>query len=416
MELRPRHLAAIADEVIDTFPALLLLGARQVGKSTLTRLLNLPKARFATLDDAVTRAMAAEDPVGFIASAGDDTLVIDELQRRPELLLEIKASIDRDRRPGRFVLTGSADLLRLERTPDSLAGRAILVSVEGFSQGELRGRLDDFIAYLNSGVEYRHESAMARQDYAEILIRGGFPEVQELGARARRLWFNSYLEQAVQRDARDALATNQPERLTDLLHVLAASQGGELVKAHLAERAQLPASTVTTYLDTLARLYLTYVLRPWTNNSLKRVTGKPKAGIRDAGLAAHLLSTTPERLSRLDSPHFGGLLESLVATELIKQQGWSEVQYSLYHYRDSMGGEVDLIIQLDDGDIWGIEVKASQTLRADSFKHLKKLQERIGDRFRGGVVLSLHPTTVRMGPGLWGMPVAALWEHPLGPC
>jgi ATPase of the AAA superfamily len=412
MHIRDRHLKPLADEAMRTFPAMMLLGARQVGKSTLTHLLDLPHARYTTLDDVVTLSSAREDPIGFVTSPGSQTLVIDELQRYPELLLEIKASIDRDRRPGRFLLTGSADLLRLERTPDSLAGRAILMNLEGFSQGELRSEQDDFISHLDAGgLEHSRESVLSRADYAELLVRGGFPEVQELTARSRRLWFNSYLTQAVQHDARDAIATNQPERLSTVLRVIAARQGGELVKSHLASNADLPASTVTLYLDALSRLYLTYLLPPWTNNSLKRVTGKPKAGIRDVGLTAHLLGATSERLTSLDSPHMGGLLESFVVTELLKQQGWSDSDFTLSHYRDSMGGEIDIIAELADGRVWGLEVKATQTPRSEHFTHLKKLKDRIGDRFRGGIVLNMHPRTVRMGPGFWSMPVSALWDH-----
>ena len=263
MELRDRHLGPIAGEVMGTFPAMMLLGARQVGKSTLTHLLDLPQARYMTLDDTATLNSALEDPVGFITSGGTETLVIDELQRCPELLLEIKASIDRDRRPGRFLLTGSADLLRLERTPDSLAGRAILMNLEGFSQGELRRKQDDFITHLETvGPGHSKNSALSRPDYAGILIRGGFPEVQDLSARSRRLWFSSYMSQIVQRDARDAIATNQPERLASILDVIAANQGGELVKSHLASQAELPASTANLYLDALQRLYMIYLLPP----------------------------------------------------------------------------------------------------------------------------------------------------------
>lgn len=412
MELRDRHLGPIAGEVMGTFPAMMLLGARQVGKSTLTHLLDLPQARYMTLDDTATLNSTLEDPVGFITSGGTETLVIDELQRCPELLLEIKASIDRDRRPGRFLLTGSADLLRLERTPDSLAGRAILMNLEGFSQGELRRKQDDFITHLETvGPGHSKNSALSRPDYAGILIRGGFPEVQDLSARSRRLWFSSYMSQIVQRDARDAIATNQPERLASILDVIAANQGGELVKSHLASQAELPASTANLYLDALQRLYMIYLLPPWTNNSLKRVTGKPKAGIRDVGLASHLLGTTSERLASTTSPHIGGLLESFVATELMKQQGWSESDFTLGHYRDSLGSEIDIIVEMSDESVWGIEVKATQTLRTDHFKHLKKLKERLGDRCRGGIVLSLYPQNVGMGPGFWGMPVSALWEH-----
>lgn len=388
----------------------MLLGGRQVGKSTLAQLLSDPGTRYTTLDDSATLALATHDPVAYLTTPGDTTLVIDELQRRPELMLDIKASIDRNREPGRFILTGSADLLRLQRTPDSLAGRAALLQVEGFSQGELNNRVEDFVAVLEHCPDSVTHSDLARHDYAELLARGGFPEIQTLSPRGRRLWYDSYLTQLVQRDAGDLGVTYQSERLSQLLRVLAANQSGELVKAHMASRADLPATSVTPYLDLLSRLFLTYTLPPWTNNTLQRVTGKPKSGIRDIGLAAHLLGTSSQRLSEPGNPHLGALLESFVATELLKQRSWSEVQFDIHHFRDSRGNEVDIIIELADSGIWGVEVKASQTVRFDHFSTLVKLRDQLGHRFRGGVVLSLHPEPLPMGPRLWAMPVSALWS------
>lgn len=409
--MRQRNLQPIVDEALGSFPAVMLLGARQVGKSTLAHLLAKPDTRYTTLDDETTLTLATRDPVAYVNSAGDATLVIDELQRRPELLLEIKATIDRDRRPGRFILTGSADLLRLQRTPDSLAGRAALLNLEGFSQGELQGRLDDFVGRLEASEPSPSlSSPLTRRDYAKLLVLGGFPDVQVASPRSRRIWFDSYIEQSIQRDAGDLGVAYQPERLGTLLRVLSTNQSGELVKAHVASRADLPATSVTPYLDLLSRLFLTYTLPAWTNNPLRRIIGKPKAGVRDIGLAAHLLGTTAEKLTDLNSPHMGALLESFVATELLKQRTWSDAQYDLSHFRDSRGNEVDIVVELADGGIWGIEVKSSQTLRQDHFTSLELLREKLGERFRGGVVLSFHPSTMPMGPRLWAMPVSALWE------
>lgn len=410
MAVRPRNLQSIAAEALAIFPAVMLLGARQVGKSTLARLLTAQGAHYTTLDDASTLSLAEHDPVGYLTMAGTGTLVIDELQRRPELMLDIKATIDRDRRPGRFILTGSADLLRLQRTPDSLAGRAALLQVEGFSQGELHDHVEDFVALLESNPGDAASSPLGLTDYSHRMIRGGFPEVQQLPPRTRRLWFDSYLTQSVQRDAGDLGVPYQPGRLYQLLRVLAANQSGELVKAHAASRADLPATSITPYLDLLSRLFLTYTLPPWTNNPLQRVTGKPKSGIRDVGLAAHLVGASQEQLATPGSPQLGGLLESFVATELLKQRTWSEQQYDLHHFRDSRGNEVDIIIELADGRVWGVEVKASQTVRFDHFATLAKLRDRLGPRFRGGVVLSLHPDPLPMGPSLWALPVSALWS------
>lgn len=370
-------------------------------------------SRLLTLDDEQTLASARADPQAFVEQHPHETMVIDEVQREPQLILAIKATIDRDRRPGRFVLTGSSDLMRLERTPDSLAGRATTLHLQGLSRGERLGRVDDIVALLRDiasrPVEFT--TKWRRSDYVAALACGGYPEVHGLEGRLRNTWLDSYLSRIIQRGARDVYRATQPARLQSVMRLIAAQQSGELVKARIAEHASLAASTVTTYLDVLETLFLVSLLPPWTPNLTRREIGRPKAIVSDSALAMRLDRVTEEQLLPLiGSDHLGGLLEGFVVAELLKQSGWSDEDYRLYHYRDRNGLEVDVVIELGDGTVVGLEVKAAKTFKSEHFAGLASLADKLGDRFRGGYVLNTSNTGYQYATRLWGLPISALWE------
>lgn len=411
--LLARHLGARAAETLEHFPVVVVQGARQVGKSTFVKMLveNIA-ARHVTLDDAATRAAALEDPEAFVAQAERETLVIDEIQRAPELILAIKASVDRNRKPGRFLLTGSSDLLKLERSPDSLAGRAVSVRLHGFSQGELIGRLDDFASALQATTRFASfKTNTTRSDYATMLGRGGYPELRDLPQRLRATWIDGYLERIVQRDVNDISNISDPSRLLRVLGLLAANQAGELVPARVARDVRIPASTLDRDLDLLATLYLIDRVPSYSRSLTRRQVGKPKALVSDSALALRLGQLDADRLADVTAGDLlGPQLEGLVTAELLKQRGWSEADYTLGHFRDSDGAEVDLIIEYADGSVVGVEVKASSTLKAQHFTGLKLLRERLGDRFVAGVVLNTADRGYDFGPRLGSLPIAALWE------
>ncbi|WP_308466639.1 ATP-binding protein [Rathayibacter soli] len=413
MVLIRRNIFEVAEETIDAFPAVVIQGARQVGKSTLAGQLASGRNGWnLTLDDEQTLAAAREDPIGFVNQRSAGILVIDEIQRYPELTLAIKASIDRDRRNGRFLLTGSSDLLRSRRATDSLAGRAATVWLRTLSRGEFAGKKEDFIRRFREGIPYRDvTSQVSRADYARMIVVGGYPDVRDLEPRMRNVWFDSYLERLIRRDARELINTD-PSRLMSLLRLMAANQAGELVKARLAQDAGLPATSITAYLDTLETLFLTDLLKPWKTNLTGRETSRPKASIADSGLAARLSRVTTAQLTPLDgtATHFGALMEGFVADELLKQSGWSEEEFELFHYRNRDGLEVDVIVEFADGQVLGIEVKSGSTFRSDHFRPLKTLRDLLGDRFAGGVVLNTGATGYQFGDRLFGLPVSSLWE------
>ncbi|MGY5765042.1 ATP-binding protein [Brachybacterium sp. DNPG3] len=411
-----RHLMPLGEDLLQTFPAIVVQGARQVGKSTFTNMLMEGREhRFMTLDDVGVQDAAHVDPRAFVRQAGEGTLVIDEIQRNPALMLAIKAAIDEDRRPGRFLLTGSSDLLRLSRTPDSLAGRAVTLHLHGLSQGEIAGRREDFAAWIRD-EEWTFSAPMeawSREEYVEAIIRGGYPEIQQLPERHRGIWFDSYLDRLLTRDIGDVARGMSSDRLAAVIRLVAANQGGELVQARLADELSIPTSSISSYLAALSTLYLTTDLPPWRPNLTKREIGRHKVGVADSGLAARLSRLRAGSLADLTAaPVLGAQLEAFVVAQLSAQQGWSDEEFELFHYRDRNGLEVDVVLEFADGRVFLIEVKASSTLRADHSRGIRTLAERIGDRFLGGAVLGLAEESRQLADRVWGLPVSALWTHP----
>lgn len=414
LELIPRNLIPRGREMLTTFPAVVVQGARQVGKSTFARMLvdDTPFHQF-TLDDDSVRAAAMNDSAAFVQQFPDETLVIDEIQRAPELLLAIKASIDRDRQPGRFLLTGSSDLLGLSRTPDSLAGRAVTLDLHGLSQGELLGRSEDFASWLRRLPESPQgfTTQWSRESYVAALAQGGYPELIDLTPRMRSVWIDSYLERLLRRDVGDVSRGLSTDRLAAVLRLLAANQSGELVQARLADDLGMPKSSIASYIAALQTLYLTHDLPPWGANLTKREVGRHKVSVADSALAMRLNRADPRTLVSLTSASaLGALLEAFAVGELAKQRGWSAEEFDLYHFRDRDGLEVDIVVEFADGRVFLLEVKASQTYRAEQVKGIQGLAVKLGDRFLGGAVLSLAKESVQLAQGIWGFPLAILWE------
>lgn len=399
-------------DLLSVFPAVVIQGARQVGKSTLARqLVDDRTALVVTLDDRRTRDAAVADESAFVEQCPDGVLVIDEVQREPELLLAIKASIDRDRRPGRFLLTGSADLLTVKGRTDSLAGRAATLHLRGLSQGERAGHPEDFVSSLLANrAPHRFTTEWTRADYVAAIAQGGYPDVRDLAPRLRHAWLDSYLDRVLERDASLLPSGGQARRLRSVLSLLAANQGGELVKARIADDADVPRTTITAYLDVLRSVFLLDELPPWTANLTKREVGRSKAFVSDSALALRLNRQTEQQLLPLTSDSIGGLFEAFVASELLKQRSWSGYDYQPFHFRDRDGVEVDLVLELDDGRIIAIEVKASSTYRSDHFGGLRFLKDKLGDRFVAGIVVGMSDTGYTFADRLYGLPAAALWQ------
>ncbi|BDP42612.1 hypothetical protein DAETH_25810 [Deinococcus aetherius] len=388
-------------------PVILIVGARQVGKSTLAARL-APQAAHFTLDDLSVLDAARRDPVGFVRDLPSPAL-LDEIQRAPELLLPIKASVDRDRQPGRFVLTGSANVLTLPRVADSLAGRVSLQHLWPLSQGEQEGVREDFPAALFAESLPGTLPAGGRpDDLSARLLRGGYPEAVARGSERRRAaWFGDYLTTLIERDVRDLSRIAGVTELPRLLTLLAARAGNLLNASDLGRDAALNNVTLTRYLELLRALYLVDTLPAWSSNVGKRLIKAPKVYLPDTGLAAHLLGVGEARFSQ-DRGSLGALLENFVVGELQRQLSWSAVSARLYHYRTAGGAEVDAVLEARDGRVVGVEVKAAATVTGRDFGGLRALSEDAA-HFHRGVVLYTGERVLPFGERLHAVPLGALW-------
>lgn len=405
-----RHVRPLLLEALAESRATALLGARQVGKSTLVRDLaaNEYRARFFNLDAEVTANAARSDPTGFVADISGPA-VIDEIQRAPGLLLAIKQRLDENQARGQFLLTGSANILTLPTVTDALPGRIEYVNLWPFSQGELHGLPETFADRLFDGRFPRIIGApVGRSAVAELLARGGYPEVQPRTGRGRSRFFSSYIASIVGRDLEDVGNVRNVENIERLLRVIAA-RSGSLTSFHgMAGELGVDKNTVAAHTKILEDLFLVRQLRPWHVNLGSRQIKSPKLYIVDSGLLAHLIGANEQRLAE-DGALAGTILESFVAMELSRQGDWAQEPMSLFHYRDKAQREIDVLLERSSGEIAGVEVKAAATVTSADFAGLRYLRDKLGARFKAGVVLHTGAETLPFGDRLAAVPVTGLW-------
>jgi len=404
-----RNIESELQSAIADTPVVLLNGARQTGKSTLAqeyaRSHSIP---YITLDDATQLAAASPDAQGFLAGLGDRA-VIDEVQKAPGLFPAIKMSVDRDRRPGRYLLTGSANVLLLPQISESLAGRMELITLLPLSQGELHGRRERFLDAVFAA------SLPALQlgedmDLKGAVLAGAYPEVLQRPAGKRRdAWFAAYITALLQRDVRDLANIEGLTDMPRLLSLLAARVGSLLNMSELSRSSGIPNSTLKRYLSLLQATFLFQPLPAWASNRGKRLIKSPKIHLIDSGLAAHMSGVTRQSLDR-DQVFFGYLLENFVVNELRKLKGWSDSRVELHHYRTTAGREVDILLEDAAGRLVGLEVKASATVVRKDFSGIDALSENTGKRFVRGIVLYTGDTPVSFTENYLALPVSAIWR------
>lgn len=405
--LVPRFLAPVVGRAIEDTRVVLLVGPRQSGKSTLARGL-LPPDVYRSLDDAATLTAAVADPKDFLARLPSPG-VIDEIQRVPLLLPVIKLAVDRDSRR-RVVLTGSADVFVAPGVTESLAGRIQISTLWPFAQCEIErtsGRfIDKAFAKEFSGV---HMSE-SRSDVIERIVRGGYPEAVARTGERRTAFYDSYVTSIALREVRDI--SNIPD-VTDLprvLRLLAARAGSILNMSEVSRSSGIAYTTLTRYLSLLEATYLFWRLPAWAGNLGKRLLRHPKIVIADSGVAAALQGIDASRIAA-DEHLAGPLFENFAITEVLKLRGWSDARPSLFHFRSVSGDGVDLVLELRDGTVVGIEVKAGSRVDARDFRGLRALAEALGRKFRRGIVLYTGSNTLGFGRELLAVPVAALWQR-----
>ncbi|WP_245720369.1 ATP-binding protein [Nocardia uniformis] len=387
----------------------LVNGARQCGKSTLVaRIGREIGATWRSLDKPETRQAAGYDPTQFVLD--DSLLIIDEVQRVPELLLAIKETVDADGRPGRFLLTGSAHVMALRSVPDALPGRMETIELWPLSQGEIDGAPDRFIdCAFDRGPQLRYDGTENRDDYIERIARGGFPEAVAREGKRRSRFFSSYVADLINRDVMQLSEIERAAEMFTLANLVAARSGQLLVPGTLGNELGLPKDTVARYLRLLEEVFLIKRIPAWSRNLTTRAVATSKVFMVDSGIATYLCGADARALRAVNGP-LGPLLEGFVAAELARQLTWSDQDARMFHYRTRDNVEVDIILENNRREVIAIEVKAAATVKGEDFRGLRHLAERLGDDLLAGYVLYTGTETLPFGPKFRALPVSALWN------
>ena len=405
--LFPRQIQARIAEALTDTPVVLVAGPRQAGKTTLVRQEAEHGMRYLTLDDELTLLSAREDPAGMIRSL--DRAVIDEIQRAPQLLLAIKKSVDEDRRPGRFLLTGSANLMALPSMADSLAGRMETLTLLPLSQSEVRSRTANWIDAAFAGRILETDAPVLGEALVETVLRGGYPEaISRTSARRRTVWARQYIDAIIQRDVKDIASIDKLDQLPRFLRALAQVSGQMCNYTRLGGQVGLDSKTVARYIGIFEQMYLLRRVEAWSSNRLKRVVKTPKVQFIDAGLLATLTDLDAAEIHR-DRSRFGNMLETFSYGELLKHATTADGDYHLLYYRDIDQFEVDVVIENAAGLLLGVEIKAAATVKESDLRGLKKLASVAGDQFKMGILLYDGKETMPLGDRLWAAPLSSLW-------
>lgn len=399
-------------EALTDTPVVLLHGARQTGKSTLVQHLTSTDhpAEYLTFDDTAVLAAATDDPAGFLAGL-EGPVALDEVQRVPQLFVAIKADIDRNRLPGRYLLTGSANVLTLPKLSESLAGRMEILTLWPFSQGEIEGRREGLIDTLFAdALPKLRRSRQKETELINRVLRGGYPEVRSRASWGRRhAWFKSYVTTILQRDVRDLANIEGLTDMPRLLALLASRVGCLLNQADISRSLAMPQTTLKRYMALLEATFLVQLLPPWSSNIGKQMVKSPKLYLNDTGLVASLLGQSSE--TALKNSHLiGPVVENFIVMELRKQITWSRTQPAIFHFRTLTGREVDVTLESPSGQLVGIEITTSSSVNADDFRGLRVLADQAGKRFVRGVILYGGREVVPFGRNLHALPLEAVWQ------
>jgi hypothetical protein len=406
--LVPRFSAELVATALKDTPVVMVTGPRQCGKTTLVRDLVTGNREFITMDDDTVLAAACSDPTGLVRAL--DRATIDEVQRVPDLLRAIKKSVDDDRRAGRFLLTGSANILTLPQVSESLAGRMEIVSLLPLSRAEIRGKKPGFLKAAFDSKLGKPAELIIGKDLVQAVLTGGYPEMlRREEPKRRQTWARDYIRAIVQRDVREVADVEKLDQMPRLLQVLAHHSGRLTNFTQMGAEVGFDDKTTRRYVAILEQLFLIRKVEPWFQNQLKRLVKTPKLHFLDSGLLGSLLGAAAERIAK-DRSSFGPVLETFVFSEVLKQASWLGESCALYHYRDKDQDEVDLVIETGSGALVGIEVKASATVNAGDFKGLRKLADACGDNFKLGMVLYDGGRPVPFGDHLVAAPMSCLWE------
>jgi uncharacterized protein len=404
-----RHARALIVEALGYSRVVLVLGARQVGKSTLAKQVVTGEhpATAVTLDDQATRDAARRDPHGFIAGLRGPVL-IDEVQLVPDLIYAIKQAVDEDPTPGRFLLTGSTNVLTAPRISESLAGRVRTIGLWPFSQSEIHGSKHNFVDRLFAGEPPQVSDApIGREAFVEIVARGGYPVVRKLSERQRGEWYRDYVQGIVQRDLRDIASVQKLVEMPVLLRLLAASSAKLLDYRKLARDLQISDKTVSAYVELLRIVFLVHVVPAWRPGLRSRELQTPKLYLTDTGLLAQQLGVGEQRIAG-DDQLTGHVLETFCGMEILKHLGWAAQHATLRHYRVH-DDEIDIVIEAQSGELAAVEVKASASIRESDWRVMRRVRDDRPQLFKAGVVLYTGRQTIPLDDRIWAVPISGLW-------
>jgi predicted AAA+ superfamily ATPase len=407
----PRYLTPRLREALADTPAVLIHGPRQCGKTTLARMVGEPSGyQYVSFDDDAVRTAARGDPIGFVAGLPPHS-ILDEVQRVPEIFTSLKAAIDQRRSAGRFILTGSANVLLVPALADSLAGRLGLLRLHPLAQCELSQRRPRFLDALFKGGFRTAIAKPLGAELAQRIVAGGYPAALVRRAPARRrAWYRDLVETQIQRDVRDVTRIHSFEALPRLLALAAAHTARLINVSDLAAPFQINRQTIHEYVTVLERIFLLERLAPWHSNRLSRLVKTPKLHMADTGLACALMGIDAAALSK-DRQRLGPLLETFALQELRRQASWRAEPIEFFHYRDRDDFEVDIVLEQGSFAVAGVEVKAAATVTDADLRGLRKLRDAAGSHFTAGVVLYDGSASIKFDDKLFAVPLRQLWEH-----
>ncbi len=406
----PRYLKYRLLQAFKVSPVVLLIGPRQSGKTTLMKdIVNELGMRYLTFDTLKQLAAAQEDPEGFVTGL-ETPIILDEVQRVPEIALPIKLRVDEHRVPGSFGLTGSANPLVAPKLNDSLAGRMFILHMWPLSMSEIMRKKPHFLeTAFNLEMRFSEKSSYNRKELVEMILKGGYPDVLALDVLVRDEWYDNLLMTILERDVNDIAHLQRPRDLAKLLAILATRSASLLNLSEVSRSAAIPYSTLNQYMAILESLFLIIRQPPWHRNRTKRLVKMPKLYFGDTGLLINQLRVDKGAIVD-DGRLLGSILENFVLMELKKLTSWSAEKIDLYHFRTDTGHEVDIVLENRAGQIVGIEVKASETISPDDWKGLSVLESEMEDKLIRSIIFYLGKEVVALGKNRLALPLSALWE------
>ncbi|HAT1773012.1 TPA: ATP-binding protein [Legionella pneumophila] len=400
----------IYDALKDT-PVVYVMGPRQSGKTTIVKDIIDENWQYISFDDSAQLNIAKTDPVGFIRNIPpENSIVLDEVQRLPEIFVSIKQAVDENRKAGRFLLTGSANALLLPTLSDSLAGRMEMIPLSTLSESEILEKQPTFLTTLLQNEAPSTKEIRVRDYLIKRIVTGCFPEpVQRENENRIQVWYDNYLLSLIQKDIRDLGHIEHHSEMTKLLKVLTLYTGKLINFTELGGKLELYRATVKKYTSLLEQLFLIEYLPAWHTNSYKRLIKTPKLHVVDTGIVCSARGINSDKI-KTNPDILGSLLETFVFNELKKQSNFINEKLNFYHYRDKDGYEIDIVIENSFDEVIGIEIKAAASINPKDLHGLNKLKEITGKKFKVGILLYDGDHTTSFGDKLFAVPIASLWS------